>query len=251
MPDTGQALYLDLLKSCLTRTIFPDGSVNAELEPTKLFDPAARENGRDWPTLAETMIGWKRLSHLETCVVEILDKAIPGDLVETGVWRGGASILMRAVLKAYRDVQRHVWLFDSFEGLPVPDPETYPRDKGDTFATFNSYLGVSLTTVRANFERYGLLDDQVRFVKGWFKDTISGAEVNSIAVLRLDGDMYESTIQVLEGFYCKVSPGGFVIVDDFGALENCRAAIHDFRRRHRITAAIETIDWTGAFWRKP
>jgi O-methyltransferase len=247
---TPWMLYLDLLKRCLTRTIFPDGCVDTDLKPTGLFDLVARENGQDWPAQAETMIGWKRLSHLEECVTEALRQNIPGDLVETGVWRGGASILMRAVLKAHGDRERQVWLFDSFEGLPTPNPAAYPPDKGDDLSKFNAYLGVSLDTVRENFDRYGLLDGQVQFIKGWFNQTIPDAAVESIAVLRLDGDMYESTIQVLDGFYDKVSPGGFVIVDDYGALETCRAAVHDFRTRRGITAQIEAIDWTGVFWRK-
>jgi hypothetical protein len=248
--DSSQDLYLDLLKRCLTRTLFPDGCVNLELVPTGLYDPVARESGQDWPAEAETMIGWKRLSHLEQCVTEVIKDEVPGDLVETGVWRGGASILMRAVLKAHSDSFRRVWLFDSFEGLPRADSASYPADQGDTLANFNAYLGVSLDRVQENFTRYGLLDDQVRFVKGWFKDTVPAAQLDTIAVLRLDGDMYESTVQVLEGFYEKVSLGGFVIVDDYGALANCRAAVHDFRSKYGIADEIQPIDWTGAFWRR-
>jgi O-methyltransferase len=248
--DSSQDLYLDLLKRCLTRTIFPDGCVNLELTPTGQHDPLARESGQDWPAEAETMIGWKRLTHLEQCVAEVIRSDIPGDLVETGVWRGGASILMRAVLKSHGESQRKVWLFDSFEGLPRPDSASYPADQDDTLANFNTYLGVSMERVQANFKRYGLLDAQVRFVKGWFKDTVPAAQLDRIAVLRLDGDMYESTIQVLEGFYRKVSVDGFVIVDDYGALTNCRKAVHDFRSKYGIVEQIHPIDWTGAFWRR-
>ena len=224
--------------------------MNLELAPTGLYDPAARESGQDWPAEAETMVGWKRLTHLERSAAEVVRSAIRGDLVEAGVWRGGASILMRAVLKALGDRARRVWLFDSFDGLPRPDSKVYPADQADTLANFNAYLGVSLERVQANFERYGLLDEQVRFVKGWFKDTIPNAPVEEIALLRADGDMYESTMQILEGLYPKVVPGGFVIIDDYGALENCRQAVHDFRSRHGISEEIQRIDWTGAFWRR-
>jgi len=195
------------------------------------------------------MVGIERLAHLESCVGEVLRNGIPGDLVETGVWRGGASILMRAVLKVYGDLERKVWLFDSFEGLPVADPDQYPADRNDRLSSLSAYLGVSLEQVRTNFARYGLLDDQVRFVKGWFKDTVPGAPVDKIAVLRLDGDMYESTIQVLEGLYSKVSPGGFVVVDDY-VLGNCRAAVQDFRNKYGIVEGIQRIDWTGVFWQR-
>jgi len=243
------SLYLDLLKRCLTRMIFPDACMNRNLVPEDTYDPAIRQVGRDWPTEAETMVGIERLAHLESCVGEVLRNGIPGDLVETGVWRGGASILMRAVLKVYGDLERKVWLFDSFEGLPVADPDQYPADRNDRLSSLSAYLGVSLEQVRTNFARYGLLDDQVRFVKGWFKDTVPGAPVDKIAVLRLDGDMYESTIQVLEGLYSKVSPGGFVVVDDY-VLGNCRAAVQDFRNKYGIVEGIQRIDWTGVFWQR-
>jgi hypothetical protein len=112
------------------------------------------------------------------------------------------------------------------------------------------YLGVSLEEVRTNFERYGLLDKRVRFLPGWFKDTLPSAPLERIAVLRLDGDMYESTIEALVSLYGKVAEGGFIIVDDYGALPNCRAAVEDFRASRGIVGAIAQIDWTGVYWRK-
>ena len=96
---------------------------------------------------------------------------------------------------AYRegdDTKRSVWLADSFQGLPAPSPAGYPQDAGNSHATFTSYLGVSLETVQANFGRYGLPDDHVEFIAGWFRDTLPAAPVETIAVLRRDGDMYES-----------------------------------------------------------
>jgi len=243
-------LYLDLLKGCLTRLIFPDSCVNLDLVPTGAFDPEARRNGQDWPSEAETMIGWKRLDSLQTCIEDILRNNTPGDLFEAGVWRGGASILMRGVLKAYGDTHRIVWLADSFQGLPHADAVRYPADAGDRLADFNAYLGVPLQEVKNNFARYGLLDEQVRFLAGWFRDTLPGAPVERIAVLRLDGDMYESTMDILESLYWRVSPGGYVVIDDYGALANCKAAVHDFRDKHRITERIQPIDWTGVLWQR-
>ena len=127
----SSALYLDLLKRCLTRTLFPDGSWDWDLVHTRAFDPAVREDGRDWPIDAETMVGLRRLDNLQDCIVEVLKEGVPGDLVETGVWRGGCAILMRAVLEAYGDETRSVWLADSFQGLPPPSPGEYPQDAGD------------------------------------------------------------------------------------------------------------------------
>ncbi len=217
------------------------------------FDQRARDLGQDWPADAETMIGMQRLTSLQNCVETVLNEDIPGDLVECGVWRGGASILMRAVLAAYGDKTRSVWLADSFEGVPPPDTANYKADKVPWFQMglhrAAPVLAVTQPEVAANFERYGLLDDQVRFLPGWFKDTLADAPIDQIAVLRLDGDLYESTIQALDALYPRLSPGGFCIIDDYN-LEGCRKAVADYRAKHGITAEIEDIDGTGVLWRK-
>jgi len=93
------------------------------------FDPALREDGSDWPTDAETMVGMKRLENLQDACLSVIREGVPGNFVETGVWRGGCGILMRAVLAATGDETRSVWLFDSFEGLPKPDPQRFPWDE--------------------------------------------------------------------------------------------------------------------------
>jgi hypothetical protein len=195
------------------------------------------------------MIGLKRLANLRMCVETILDDGVPGDLIETGVWRGGATIFMRAILKAREVTDRLVWVADSFAGLPAPDLTRYPSDEGITLHQFPQ-LAVPLERVQDNFRRYGLLDDQVRFLKGWFRDTLPTAPIDRLAILRLDGDLYESTIQALESLYQKLSVGGFVIVDDYGNVAACRQAVHDFRTEHGITDPIQPIDWGGVFWRR-
>jgi len=80
-----------------------------------------------------------------------------------------------------------------------------------------------------NFRKYDLLDRQVRFLKGWFSETLPGCPIERLAVLRLDGDMYESTMDALKHFYPKLSAGGYLIVDDYGAAPACKTAIHEFR----------------------
>lgn len=213
------------------------------------WDPAARTEGRDWPVGAETMIGLRRLDNLEHCVRTVVADGVPGDLIETGVWRGGASIFMKATLDVLGDGERTVWVADSFEGLPRPDAERYPADEGD--GHWRRYeLAVTLEEVKANFAKYGLLDERVRFLKGWFADTLPEAPIDRLAVMRLDGDMYSSTMDALGALYPKLSPGGFVIVDDWGAIPACRQAVEDFRRDNAITDDITGIDWTGAYWRK-
>jgi hypothetical protein len=196
-------------------------------------------------------VGQARLANVRALVQTALADDVPGDLVETGVWRGGTSIYMRAILAAAGDTSRTVVACDSFEGLPEADADRFPMDVPLRLHEHTA-LAVSLDQVKANFDRYGLLDDQVRFVQGWFRDTLPGlaGERRAISVLRLDGDMYESTIDALTHLEPLVSPGGFVIVDDYNGIEACRQAITDYRATHAIDAAIHPVDWTAVWWRK-
>jgi O-methyltransferase len=215
----------------------------------RAFNYSARMEGRDWPLYADTMIGMRRLDNLHACVRDVLARDIPGDLVEAGVWRGGATIFMRGALEAYGDPTRCVWAADSYEGLPPPDATRYPADANDQFWTYER-LRVPLEEVKANFERYGLLDGRVRFLKGWFRDTLPEAPISALSVIRLDGDMYESTMDGLTHLYPKLSPGGYVIIDDYGVVPGCRQAVEDYRADHHITEPVMAIDWSGVFWQK-
>jgi len=264
--------YLHLLKGCLTRELFLDEEVrNVDLrswagpgteedirallrsQQWRLVrssgDAGIRNVGHDWPPHAETMVGAHRLDNVHRLVVDVLERGVPGDLMETGVWRGGVAIFMRAVLAAHDVTDRTVWLADSFAGLPAADAERFPADVGINLDGIPA-LEVSLEQVQANFARYRLLDAQVGFIKGWFKDTLPTAPVEQLAVLRLDGDLYQSTWEALENLYPKVSIGGFVIVDDFGGIAACAQAVHDYRDAHGIVDPIETVDWTGVYWQK-
>lgn len=262
--------YVNILKRTLTMTLWEaqDGSqkipsseglkVRAKKaiedligsgEKKKLDPKTQRLEGRDWPNLAHTMIGMKRMENLQFCVESVIRDNVPGDLIETGVWRGGACIFMRGILKAYGVDDRTVWVADSFAGLPPPDMEKYPADAGDTHHTL-APLAISLDQVKSNFERYGLLDEQVRFLKGWFKDTLPGAPISKLAVVRLDGDMYESTMDGFESLYPKLSVGGYLIVDDYGAVPACKQAVEDYRNKHGITDPIQVIDWGGVYWQR-
>jgi len=239
--------YLRLIQDCLTGSLYEDPPLKALGQQD--FDAKLREYGWDWPSQAHTMIGRKRLENVRSLTESVLGNNIPGDFMETGVWRGGACILMRAVLDAYRVTDRKVWLADSFEGLPPPDSEHYPHDQGDTFHTYKE-LAVSLEAVQENFKKYGLLDDQLGFIKGWFKDTLPVAPVEKLALLRLDGDMYESTMIALESLYPKLSIGGYVIIDDYHVVPACRQAVEDYSAKYEIKPVIEEIDGVGVFWRK-
>lgn len=245
MADT-KALYLDLMEDCLLNLIYEDPP-QGQWAKKKEFSREVRELGHDWPSQAHSMIGKVRMHYLRLLTEDVIDRKIPGDFIETGIWRGGACIMMRAVLKAWGDTTRTVWCADSFEGLPKPDG-TYPWDWKDNLYSFDE-LRISLEEVKANFSKYHLLDEQVKFLKGWFKDTLPTAPVEKLAILRLDGDMYQSTIEALESLYHKLSPGGFVIVDDYN-LVNCRQAVEDFRKANSIHDPIIRIDRSGVFWMK-
>lgn len=249
-PDRRNAdLYLDLMESVLLGVIYEDPPIDRW--SGGVFKPELRAKGRDWPAKAHTMIGFERLRNVRKLMDQVIAGGVAGDLVETGVWRGGTCIYMRAVLKAFNITDRKIWVADSFAGLPPPDAARYPdQDQGDIHYTYDE-LAVSLETVQENFRKYDLLDGQVEFLKGWFKDTLPAAPIGHIAILRLDGDMYSSTMDALQALGHKVSPGGFIIVDDFGAVEGCRNAVADYRKEKGITATIHDIDGIGAWWQVP
>jgi len=259
--------YIELLKNTLLNNIYEDPVVtenpvsswkgkllkklygeNASLVKIDKYDAEKRALGIDWPAHAHTMIGVKRMDNLRFCLEDIIACEIPGDFIETGVWRGGASIFAKGIYNAFGQGDRKVWLADSFEGLPKPNTKDYPEDQGDEHYKYD-FLRVAVEDVMSNFDKYGLLDDHVVFIKGWFKDTLPTLQIGPIAVLRLDGDMYESTMVALKSLYNKVSMGGYVIVDDY-CIRSCSKAIADFREANNITTQMQDIDGTGVFWQK-
>lgn len=238
--------YLKLLAQFLDGTLMKDPPLRW-YEGT--YDPKLRESGWDWPSVALTMIGTKRLANIRLVLESVIGEKVPGDFVETGVWRGGASIYAKAVLTAYGSIDRKIICCDSFEGLPEPDADQFPKDKDSDFHTYPE-LAVSLEEVRANFETFDLLDDNVEFLKGWFRDTMEKVPSEKIAVLRLDGDMYESTIDSLIHLYDRIPDGGWVIVDDYHVVPACRDAVHDFLSERNETPELREIDGIGVFFRK-
>src|ERR1700736_438635 len=272
--SSPEEMYLDLIAACLTRWIFGYSYVPAEpprrryrravfnLLSRRLdargiellrrvsFDQQDRAAGRDWPRDGETMVGLTRLRNLRQCIGDVIRSGVPGDLLEAGVWRGGGTIFMRAALKAYGDQERLVWAADSFQGLPPPNADRYPADAGDQHWTWSEVLAIPLEEVQANFRRFGLLDDQVRFLPGWFQDTLHTAPIDRLAVLRLDGDMYESTKVALDALYPKLSPGGYAIIDDYKHLPGCKTAVDDYRREHGVREPIQDVDWTAIYWQR-
>jgi O-methyltransferase len=204
-----------------------------------------RAAGMDWPAHGLTMVGLRRLDDLQACVESIVADGIEGDLIEAGAWRGGASILMRATLDSLGASERTVWVADSFAGFPAGADGTAD---GDDLAVFD-FLAIPVEEAQANFARLGL-EHGVRFIEGFFDQTLPPLRDHSWSLVRLDGDTYGATQLALRSLYPGLAVGGYLIVDDYGALEGCAAAVEDFRREHGISEPFEQVDWTGVRWRR-
>jgi hypothetical protein len=260
--------YLDLLKLCLcdlcgTSTLSVARTTGGQVMSRELTGDQLRFRaaGMDWPLNGLTMIGLTRLDDLQACVESVVADAVEGDLIETGTWRGGASMLMRATLDLLGAEERTVWVADSFQGFPASDevdgrsdehppalaPEL-PADLSSDLAAFD-FLAVPLEEVQANFARLGL-ERGVRFVPGFFEDTLPHLAGGRWSIIRLDGDTYEATRVALESLYPGLSVGGYVIVDDYLALDQCRQAVDEFRQEHGILEPIEEVDWSSVRWRR-
>jgi O-methyltransferase len=266
LPPLADA-YLDLMERVLTGVIFEDPpiltdehrsffrfiakSITAHSDPDDAemsrYQYSWREKGWDTPSRALTMIGLKRLRNFRALIARSIEDGVQGDILEAGVWRGGASILARAVLRAAGDASRRVFVADSFQGLPPPNP-AYPQDAGSKLHEHRE-LAISLESVQANFAKFDLLDERVVFLKGWFRDTMPQAPVARLAVLRLDGDLYESTLDPLTHLFDRISPGGWVIVDDY-FIPACKAAVSDFLGARGLAPEIVPIDGMGVYFQK-
>jgi hypothetical protein len=254
-----RAAYLDLLKLALcdlacahTLTVSRSGDGRATDQPLFTRELGERELGLravggDWPFSGLTMVGLVRLDDLQRCVESIVADGVAGDLIEAGAWRGGASILMRATLNTLGAGDRTVWVADSFQGLPRPD-ESFPEDR-ELDLSWLDYLAVPRDEVQRSFERFGL-GGGLRFVEGFFEDTLPGLTDGTWSLLRLDGDTYESTWVALESLYPGLSPGGYVVVDDYLLISECRRAVDEYRAQHGIDEPIEKIDQIGVRWRR-
>ena len=273
MPETIEDRYIDLLKRSLCRVLTAKPTERQTVAPgrrwltflktvtQKILAPLRLELVRLIKTDAddylesgdaalnrvedaETMLGTRQLDQMQKCINDVLDRDVPGDLLEAGVWRGGMTILMRALLEAYGDTSRRVWVVDSFCGLPKPDENV------DSSWWRPGDMAVSLEEVKENFARYSLLDDRVKFVRGFFADSLPTASVSQLSVLRVDADLYQSTLDVLENLYPKLSYGGYAIFDDYQNLPECRRAIDEYRSANSIEDPIVEIDTRAVYWIK-
>ena len=242
--------YLGLLKLALcdltgTRTMSVSRLIDGTLASRELAgeDRRLRSAGLDWPLHGLTMVGLNRLDNLQACVESVVRDGVEGDVIEAGAWRGGASILMRATLDSLGASERSVHVADSFEGFPAADA------LGDLNAI--DFLAVPVEEVSESFARFGL-EHGVRFVPGFFEESLPALAGDRWALVRLDADTYEATRAALDALYPGLAVGGYLVVDDYGAMERqeCRRAVDEFRARHGIDDPLEEVDWTCVQWRR-
>jgi O-methyltransferase len=255
-----RAAYLDLLKLSLcdlagarTVSVSRTGDTRrreSQIHAWELSDEelVLRATGHDWPFSGLTMVGLKRLDDLQACIESVVGDGVEGDVIEAGAWRGGASILARATLDSLGADERTVWVADSFQGLPAPNPDVAPEDH-ELDLSHVDFLAVPAEEVGGYFARFGL-EHGVEFVEGFFDQTLPALRGHRWSVIRLDGDTYEATWVALESLYPGLSAGGYLVVDDYGLIDACQRAVDDYRREHGITEPIEKVDWNGARWRR-
>jgi Macrocin-O-methyltransferase (TylF) len=229
------------------------------------FVEESRENGRDWPPYSYTMTGHRRLEQMRAAVLEVELNQIPGSIVELGVWRGGMMMYVAATLQELRQQ-----LLSQFPDDPLPPKrnlylyDAYGRVGGGKYGIAADYLAVPLEEVTAGFDFFGLREpverdpamdpaiySPVNFVKGLFSDTVPKWESDeTIAVLRLDGNFYESHQMPFYHLYERVPIGGIIVLDDIGSHAPVKRFWKDFQEDQGFTEELTHIDWTGGWYRK-
>lgn len=211
-----------------------------------------------------SMLDTVRLENIENAVYHVIDKNIPGDFVECGVWRGGTGILIKDMLNRMHILDRHVYLLDSFEGMENLDQSSsisdvhHPTDKicSDILNFVDQYFGLmliqtSVGEVESNLKHFNCLDDRVHLIKGWFSDEFPFHKIDQISVLRMDCDYYYPTMICLKHLYPKISVGGVIILDEYYLdFMGERYAVDEFRKENNITSKIIRVDRNVAYWIK-
>jgi hypothetical protein len=177
-----------------------------------------------------TMVEYDAQMQMRDLILDVDRRGIEGDIVETGCWKGGTAAFMAYVSK-HNGSNRMTWMFDSFEGFPsLKENDAIGSPSPHVFT--EGYLATPVQDAHKITRILGV-EQNTRIVKGWFKDTLPKAAIGKIAILRMDADFYEATMETLEALYDKVAKGGYVVIDDF-QYEGCRRALYDFFSKRGI-----------------
>lgn len=197
-----------------------------------------------------TMVKSRNLVNLYSLIERVNAMNLDGDIVECGVWNGGSAALMGFADRYGKNGRnRAIWLFDSFAGLPRPGPNDGAAENQHYFEGFNKG---STQQVERVFGNLGVPINHVRIQPGWFNSTLKRADLEQIVVLHIDADWYDSVMSVLDAFYEKVVPGGFVVLDDYGYWEGCTRALNDFIAQNNLERVeLKQADSTGVYFQKP
>jgi hypothetical protein len=242
--DTTRGAYIDLLKRSITN--YHNLGGDCPFNQFRIINHYDVRQGQ-WKIGRRaqplTLLTKTQLDLVEQAVLRVEKQGVPGDFIEAGVWRGGVIILMRALLEAYEIPGRRVFAADSFAGIPKN-----VRVENDPVDSWNDRWVASLDEVQQNIRRFGLLDDRIRFVVGFFSDSLKSLSGETFALIRLDSDSYDSVEISLEQIYPLVPEGGIVIIDDWH-LAGCRLAVENYRARHSIDDEIVPHEG-NAYWVK-
>ena len=207
-----------------------------------------------------TMTSSERIWSLLKAVDYIVDQPIPGDFVECGVWRGGSVMAMAHRLQERGQTDRNLWLYDTYEGMTPPTQEDIEATTGATAQQLleatdiadgnNVWCVADLDDVTANITSTGYPLDHVTFVKGDVAVTLHEQAPESIALLRLDTDWYESTRVGLELLYPRLALGGVCILDDYGHWQGARKAVDDYFDQQGFRPLMHPIDFSGRIFLK-
>lgn len=231
---------------------------NLGFEAQRLID-----SNRERKTVLETIkpythVNYQRLKFLWNVAEKVAGSGIPGAFVETGVWRGGCAGILSYISKKY-DYNNGLYFFDSFEGLPQPtskdgkDAKTFAVGKTEgKLKSINKVQAEENYIKELLFNKLGIDTLKVNIVRGWFQDTLPVYKnvIGDIAILRLDGDWYESTKVALENLYGLVRPGGYVIIDDYYFWDGCKRAVEEFINNNKLKVEIKRQDASGAYFIK-
>lgn len=207
-----------------------------------------------------SMCSEKEVDQLYLVLLNVISNKIEGDIVETGVWRGGMVFFVQAMLAHFGEKKRQVWGFDAFDKFPKPEisPFNDSQEINEKDSTIHALTQImyshppKLKDVEFNFKKLGLFDSNVHLVKGLFSKTIPENidAIQKISVLRIDNDYYDSVYYILESLYFKIQPGGYVILDDYNnPVIGCKDAVIDFRLKHGIVNEIIDTYGGSIYWK--